>query len=83
MEDFKEFLERSTIGGPYFISRTKKFVRLFWILVVIISFTISFVEIYNLFQNWKINPIKTTTETVSLREDLKRTEFYIIICEES
>ena len=83
MEDFKEFLERSTIGGLHFISRTKKFVRLFWILVVIISFTISFVEIYNLFQNWKINPIKTTTETVSLREDLKRTEFYIIICEES
>ena len=63
MDEFKEFLETSTIGGLNYISTTKRIARLFWITVVVRSFTISFVEIWNLFQDWEKNPIKTTTET--------------------
>ena len=66
MDDFKTFLESSSIGGLNFISSTRKFVRVFWILVVLTSFTISFIEIYNLFYNWKLNPVTTTSENLPI-----------------
>ena len=72
MDDFKEFLDSSTIGGLNFISSTKNFVRIFWILVVIASFTFSFIEIYNMFQDWQQNPIKTTTEMFPMRKNFKK-----------
>ena len=66
MDEFKEFLETSTIGGLIYISTTKQIARLFWILVVLTTFTTSFVEIWNLFQDWEKNPIKTTTENLPI-----------------
>ena len=71
MEDFKEFLDRSTIGGLNFISSTKNFAKIFWIIVVLTSFIVSFIEIHNLFQNWELNPIITTIETFPIREEIK------------
>ena len=71
MDDFKEFLDRSSIGGLNFISSTKNFVRLFWILIVIASFTFSFIEVYNMFQDWKQHPIKTTTGMFTMRKTFK------------
>ena len=62
MDDFKAFLETSTIGGLNYISTTRTYVRYFWILVVVTSFTISFIEIWNLFHDWSLNPIRTTSE---------------------
>ena len=62
MDVVKEFLESSSIGGLNFISSTKNLARLFWICVVTAAFTISFMEIHTLFQDWKKNPIKSTTE---------------------
>ena len=64
MDEFKEFLEVSTIGGLNFIFSTKKFIRFFWISVVSASFAYSFFEIYNMFHDWQQNPIKTLSETL-------------------
>ena len=75
MDEFKEFLGTSTIGGLSYISTTKRVSKLFWILVVFLSFATSFVEIWNLFQDWEKNPIKTTSENLpvtQLREALKK-----------
>ena len=66
MDQFKEFLESSTIGGLSYISTTRRTSKIFWIIVVLTTFTISFVEIWNLFQDWEKNPIKTTTETLPI-----------------
>ena len=66
MDEFKEFLETSTIGGLTYISNTRRTAKLFWIVIVLSCFITSFVEIWNLFQDWEKNPIKTTTETLPL-----------------
>ena len=66
MDEFKTFLETSTIGGLNYISTTRTYARYFWILVVVTSFTISFIEIWNLFQDWSLNPIRTTSETLPI-----------------
>ena len=68
MDDFKIFLEASSIGGLNFIATTRKFGRIFWILVVFISFTLSFIEIRNLFYNWSKNPITTTSENLPISD---------------
>ena len=68
MENIKLFLETSTIHGIYFISSTRKYVRLFWILVVIGGFTGAGVMIYQSFNGWAESPVKTTIETVSIEE---------------
>ena len=65
MDNIKQFLETSTIHGLTYISTTKKFVQLFWILVVIIGFAISGIMIYQSFQAWNESPVKTTVETLS------------------
>ena len=68
MEHIKNFLETSTIHGLTYISTTKKFVRIFWTLVVIAGFTGAGVIIYQSFQAWKESPIKTTMESKPIRE---------------
>ena len=68
MDDFKTFLETSSIGGLNFISRTRRFGRVFWILVVLMSLIISFIEISNLFYNWHKNPIITTSENLAISD---------------
>ena len=68
MLNLRNFLESSTIHGLTHISTTSKYVRVFWILVVIAGFTTAGVIIYQSFETWAETPISTTTETRSIRE---------------
>ena len=63
MESVKNFLESSTIHGLAYIPTGRKFVRLFWVLVVIAGFTGAGVIIHQSFQSWDESPVKTTIET--------------------
>ena len=63
---FKQFLETSTIHGLGYIPSTKRFARLFWILVVISGFTFAGYLIYQSFQSWYDSPIRTTIETKTI-----------------
>ena len=68
MEGFRTFLEHSTIHGLVHISRTRKSVRLFWILVVLLGFTGSGVMIYQSLEAWEENPVSTTIEKRPITE---------------
>ena len=68
MENIRHFLESSTIHGLNYISRATKYVRLFWILVVIAGFTGAAFLIQTSFQNWSDSPITTTTEILPISQ---------------
>ena len=68
MEHVKEFLDNSTIHGLSFISSTRRFSRLFWILIVIGGFSGAGYIIYTSFYNWGQSPITTTIETLPISE---------------
>ena len=68
MEVVRAFLESSTIHGLTYLSTTRRFVRLFWILTVIAGFTAAGVLIYQSFENWSENPVTTTTETLPIKD---------------
>ena len=63
MNEFKTFLESSTVHGLVYISTTSKFVRLFWIVVVFLGF--SFATYLNItsYYTWQTYPVSTTMET--------------------
>ena len=52
MGEIKSFLESSTIHGLAYLTNPKKYLRLFWTLVVIAGFTGAGVLIYKSFQSW-------------------------------
>ena len=62
----KEFLENSTIHGLSYISTTKRFSKLFWIVVVLSGFLGASILINSSFQEWNESPIKTVIETFSI-----------------
>ena len=64
MEVVRLFLESSTIHGLAYVSKTSKYAKLFWILVVIAGFTVSGFLIKESFQSWSDSPIKTTVESL-------------------
>ena len=68
MEGVRAFLESSTIHGLTYLSTTRRFVRLFWIITVIGGFTAAGVLIYQSFENWTENPVTTTTETLPIMD---------------
>ena len=68
MEHFRSFLESSTIHGLSYISTTGKYVRLFWILVVLSGFAGAGIIIYQSFEAWDESPVKTTIETRPISE---------------
>ena len=68
MEHCRNFLESSTIHGLSYISTTGKYVRLFWILVVLSGFAGAGILIYQSFEAWDDSPIKTTIETRPISE---------------
>ena len=68
MQNFKVFLESSTIHGLTYISTTRKYAKLFWILTVIGGFTGAVCLIYQSFQSWADNPITTTIDTLPITE---------------
>ena len=68
MVGVRTFLEASTIHGLNYISTTKKYARLFWILVVVAGFFTAILMINTSFEQWSANPIKTTLETRPISE---------------
>ena len=68
MEGFRTFLESSTIHGFSYIPTTKKYIRLFWVIVVISGFSGAGYLIYESFQAWEESPVATTIETQSINE---------------
>ena len=68
MEGVRSFLESSTIHGLTYISTTRRYVRLFWILVVIAGFSGAVFLIKEAFDSWSESPIKTNVETVPISE---------------
>ena len=68
MERISTFLESSTIHGLTYISTTRKYARVFWILVVLFCFSAAGYMIYSSFQSWDESPIKTTVETLPIDE---------------
>ena len=68
MELIKEFLSTSTIHGMSWISGTRRYVRLFWILVVAIGFSGAGYLIHASFYNWKESPISTIIETLPISQ---------------
>ena len=70
MEVVKTFLESSTIHGLSYISRTRKYSRLFWTLVVMTGFITAGFMIKESLQGWSESPVKTAVETLPIT-DLK------------
>ena len=68
MEGIRNFLESSTIHGLTYISTTRRYARLFWILIVITGFSVSGYLIQQSFQAWAESPIKTTIMTRPISE---------------
>ena len=68
MEHVKEFLDSSTIHGLSWISGTRRWSRLFWILIVIGGFSGAGYLIYTSFDNWEKSPITTTIETLPISQ---------------
>ena len=68
MEGVKEFLESSTIHGLSYISTTRRFVRLLWLLVVVFGFAGAVTLISQSFSSWSESPISTTIETLPIED---------------
>ena len=68
MEHIITFLGTSTIHGLSYISSTRKWLRLFWIFVVLGGFSVAGYLIYTSFNNWKQSPISTTIETLPISQ---------------
>ena len=62
MENINNFLKSSTIHGLSYIATNRKFVKLFWIIVVITGFTCASILIHQSFEDWYESPVKTTEE---------------------
>ena len=68
MESFKQFLETASINGLIHISSTRRCTRLFWITLLTMGLIVSSVLIWESFQSWEDNPVRTTTRTVAMKK---------------
>ena len=68
MEGVTTFLESSTIHGLTYISTTRRYARLLWILVVITGFVGASLLIKASFDSWSESPVKTNMETLPISE---------------
>ena len=68
MEGVRTFLESSTIHGLAYISTSRKYARLFWVLVVITGFIGAIMIIEKSFDSWSESPVKTTIETLPISD---------------
>ena len=68
MSVLTSFLENSSIHGLGFIAQTRAFARVFWVLVVIMGFTLASHLIMTNFDNWAENPVITNMETLPISE---------------
>ena len=69
MQNLQEFLETSTIHGfPRIASSTKRYLKIFWFLVVVTGFSVSGSFIYNALYDFENKPFTTTTETFPISQ---------------
>ena len=68
MDGVRTFLESSSIHGLAYISTSRKFVKVFWIMIVFGGFTFAGYMINNSINSWAERPIKTTLETRPISE---------------
>ena len=68
MEEFRQFLETTSIAGLTHVSTNKGAVRLFWICVVVSGFIGSGILIRMSFSSWAESPVTTTLETVPIKD---------------
>ena len=68
METIKTYFESGSINGLNHIAVTRKWDRLFWILVVIGGFIISTYLIVEMYISWADNPIRTDVDTLPMSE---------------
>ena len=68
MDQLKTFMEASSIHGIQYISTTRKYSRLFWLLVLFTGFSGAVFIIYQSFQAWNESPVKTIIETRPISE---------------
>ena len=64
MQNLQEFLKTSTIHGfPRIASSTKRYLKIFWFLVVVTGFSVSGSFKYNALYDFENKPFTTTIET--------------------
>ena len=68
MEEFRHFLESSTIHGLQYISSSRKLFRVFWMCIVFAGFSGAGYMIYRSYKGWQDNPISTTIETKQMSD---------------
>ena len=68
MEVVRTFLDSSTIHGLGYISRTRNFVRIIWILIILAGFSAAGILIYQSFQEWEETPVETVIETLPITD---------------
>ena len=68
MVGVRTFLESSTIHGLSYISTTRKYARIFWILVVLAGFIGAAFLIHESFYSWSESPVTTTVETFPISD---------------
>ena len=68
MEGFRAYLESASINGLNHIAATRKWARVFWILIVATGFILATFLTWESFQSWTDNPVRTTTRTLPMSE---------------
>ena len=68
MEGVRSFFESSTIHGLAYISTTRRYARLFWILIIFTGFLGASLIIKESFDSWSDSPVRTTIETLPISE---------------
>ena len=64
----QEFLETSTIHGLHYVGTAKTSMKIFWILVVAVCFSVASILIFESFNKWRESPIATTIETLPIED---------------
>lgn len=69
MLNLHEFLETSSIHGlPRIVVSKRRYLKIFWFLVVVTGFSVSGSLIYNALNDYDNIPIMTTTETFPISQ---------------
>ena len=68
IDNIEEYFNTATIHGLGYFSKTKGFVRLGWIFVVITGFMAAGVLIQESFKSWSMSPVSISMETLPISE---------------
>ena len=66
--NLREYLEVSTIHGLNHVASTTKLVRVAWVIIVFLCFSLAGALIWQSIDNWKQNPVGTTISTHPIEE---------------